>query len=558
MRQSLTKWLLPVLGLLICATFLRAEDAFDTLARDFWQWRTIHQPLSGDDIPRIEHPEDWVPIWSPSSIAEQRKALAEFDHRWKGLDASSWPAPRQVDYRLIGSALARVHWELDILRPWQRNPAFYIDQTLGAVFDRLVQPPPFDSIRSKQLVRRMANIPTVLDDARLNLTEAVGPFAQIAIAGLQKVRDRLNRVDKELTPLLVAESREPFHTATLRAADALEAYSQWIQQRLPEMVKQTAVGRENYLFFLKNVALIPISPEDMLQMGRQEWERAVAFETYEKNRNRRLPPLSIFKDQEAQIAHSRQDEFDIRRFLEEKEILTVPDWLQHYGNLPMPPYLEPLRGLGVTDDLTSPTRLKENAVSYIPVPSNSLGYFYLATAYDPRPLMVHEGIPGHYMQMALSWAHENPIRRHYYDSGSNEGIGFYAEEMMLQAGLFDNSPKTREIIYSFMRLRALRVEVDVKLATGQFSIQQAAGYLEKTVPMDAETALEEAASFASTPGHAITYQIGKLQILQFLADARRAKGQAFSLCIFHDFLYKNGNVPIALQRWEYLDDRPLF
>ena len=107
---------------------------------------------------------------------------------------------------------------------------------------------------------------------------------------------------------------------------------------------------------------------------------------------------------------------------------------------------------------------------------------------DPRPLTVHEGIPGHYFQLCLSWKQEDPIRRHYYDSGANEGIGFYAEEMMLQAGLFDDSPHTREIIYNFMRLRALRVEVDVKLALGEFTLEQAAKYLEEKVPMDSQTA----------------------------------------------------------------------
>ena len=123
---------------------------------------------------------------------------------------------------------------------------------------------------------------------------------------------------------------------------------------------------------------------------------------------------------------------------------------------------------------------------------------------------------------------------------------------MLQAGLFDDRPRVREIIYNFMRLRALRVEVDVKLATGEFTIPEAAKYLETTVPMDAHTALGEAASFAAGPGQAITYEIGKLQILAFLTDARLRQGDRFSLRAFHDFLWKNGNVPIALQRWELL------
>ena len=168
--------------------------------------------------------------------------------------------------------------------------------------------------------------------------------------------------------------------------------------------------------------------------------------------------------------------------------------------------------------------------------------------------MVHEGVPGHYFQMSLSRSHPNPIRRHYYDSGANEGIGFYAEEMMLQAGLFDDSPRTREIIYNFMRLRALRVEVDVKLALGEFTIPQAAEYLAQHVPMDKKSAEAEAALFATTPGQAISYQVGKTQILHFLADAKLARGDKFSLREFHDFLWENGNLPIALQRWEYLGE----
>jgi uncharacterized protein (DUF885 family) len=126
--------------------------------------------------------------------------------------------------------------------------------------------------------------------------------------------------------------------------------------------------------------------------------------------------------------------------------------------------------------------------------------------------------------------------------------------MMLQAGFFDDDPHTRETLYSFMRLRALRVEVDVKLALGDFTLQQAADYLERTVPMDKATALDEAATFASIPGAAISYQIGKIQITQLLADARRRQGSDFSLLKFNDFVWNNGNVPLALQRWELLDD----
>jgi hypothetical protein len=260
----------------------------------------------------------------------------------------------------------------------------------------------------------------------------------------------------------------------------------------------------------------------------------------------------MFRNAQHQMAREVKDEESIRNYLETKNILTVPSWAPHYRFAPIPPYMEPLVGVWESDDFTGPSRLQQNGTRYIPEPSPRLGYFALATAKDPRPEIVHEGVPGHYFQLVVSWANPDPIRRHYYDSGANEGIGFYAEEMMMDAGLFDDSPRTREIICNFMRLRALRVEVDVKLALGEFSIDQGAEYLQKTVPMDSETAHAEAKFFASTPGQAISYQIGKLQIFKFLADARRQQGDGFQLKAFHDYVWQNGNVPIALQRWEFL------
>ncbi len=542
-----------VLGcLVLLAPAVTAAGELDDLARDFWAWRAVHQPLSSDDIPRIERPAGWVPDWSQPAVAGRRQALKAFEDHWKKLEVSGWPIPRQVDYRLLGSALARVRWELDITRGWRRNPMFYLDQTLGAIFERLLQPPPIDRARSEEIVSRMAGIPRTVEAAKLNLDQAVAPFARLAIEELKNARPRLLTVARELKPLLAAESAERLEAATEAAIAALESFRGWLEQRLPSLPANTAVGREAYLYFLNRIALMPFTPEQLLEMGRQEWDRAVAFETYERQRNQGAPPLALFPNQAAQMAREEREEQAIRRFLEQKGILTVPGWVKHYRNLPLPPYLQPLSSLGVTDDLTSPARLNDDGTSYIRPPSPALGYFALSTARDPRPILVHEGVPGHYFQLVLSWAHENPIRRHYYDSGANEGIGFYTEEMLLQAGLFDDSLRTREIIYSFMRLRALRVEVDVKLALGLFTIEQAGEYLQKTVPMDAGTARSEAASFAAAPGQAISYQIGKLQIMGFLTDARRAQGEAFQLRAFHDFVWKNGNVPLSLQRWEYL------
>jgi hypothetical protein len=522
-------------------------------AKNFWTWRAANQPVSSDDIPRIERPAGWAPDWSAKAFALRRRELAHFRRRHKEMDVRSWPVPEQVDYRLIGSAIARAHWELNVTCGQERNPGFYVDQTLGLLFLSLLKPPPFTEARSRAIIQVLQSFSGTVANAGENLAgNAIRPFALAALEKLVAVRSRLTKVGTELGPLLSGISPQEFNQAVTDAIAALESLHDWLNANLEQMKDETAVGREAYIYFLKNVALMPFTPEQLLVMGAHEWERSVAFETFEQTRNQGLPELDLFPDQATQMAQEEFWEGAARRFLEAKNILTLPSWMKHYRNLPLPSYLEPLSFMGVADDLTSDTRLDEDGVSYIKPPSPDLDYFSLSIAKDPRPLIVHEGVPGHYFQMCLSWAHENKFRRRYYDSGANEGIGFYAEELMLQFGFFDDKPKLREIMYNFMRLRALRVEVDVKLATGEFTIDQAADYLERIVPVDRGTARQEAVFFASSPGQAITYQIGKLQIMKFLADARLNQKEEFELRAFHDYLWKNGNVPISLLRWEYL------
>jgi uncharacterized protein (DUF885 family) len=524
------------------------------LADEFWRWRAKQQPFTDDDIPRIARPEGVTADWSGAGVAQMRKDLAGFEERWQQLAARNRSVPDRVDYLLIGSAIARVRWELDIERGWQRNARFYVNQTLSAVYELLLQPPPISPQRASELVARMRRIPPLVEQAQSNLTDLRAPFARLAIDELNNIRPRLKAVMDGLAGQLPENTSHDLAAASSAATESLETYQRWLREQVGRAKPDTAIGREKYVYFLSKVAYVPYTPEQLLGLGRQEWDRSVSFESYEQSRNQGLPELRLFGNSSEQIKRSAPDEQAVRDYLEKKSLLTVPQWMKHYKNLPLPSYLKPLESLGVSDDLTGPDRLKEDGVSYIREPSPQLGYFALASARDPRPIIVHEGVPGHYFQLALAWAHEDPIRRHYYDSGPNEGIGFYAEEMMLQAGLFDDSPRTREIIYNFMRLRALRVEVDVKLALGDFSIDQAAEYLSSTVPMDRRTALAEAAMFASIPGQAITYQVGKLQILGMLADARRKQGPGFQLRAFHDFVWKNGNVPFSLQRWQLLDD----
>src|SRR5437868_11534100 len=94
-----------------------APESLDKLADDFWNWRATYSPFTGDDVNRIERPGG-KRDWSRAAIDTHRKELAEFEARWKKIDATGWPIPNQVDYHLIGSALSRVRWELEVNPRW--------------------------------------------------------------------------------------------------------------------------------------------------------------------------------------------------------------------------------------------------------------------------------------------------------------------------------------------------------------------------------------------------------------------------------------------------------
>jgi hypothetical protein len=177
----------------------------EKLGSDFWNWRTLQQPRSHDDIPRLERVANWKPAWSPSDVAKYRTEIKDFENRWRALDVgtssslkvdkASW-----IDYQLIGTAIHRVYWELDYIKIWQEQPRFYIDQTIGVLFDLLL-PLKITEKEVKEAIFVLGNTKEILDHGRTNLEgNSVGPYATVAIELLENIEEQigtvLNREDK--------------------------------------------------------------------------------------------------------------------------------------------------------------------------------------------------------------------------------------------------------------------------------------------------------------------------------------------------------------------------
>jgi hypothetical protein len=455
----------------------------DDLADRFWAWRARQQPRTRDDIPRLDRPPGWLPEVHPALIGQRAAELAAFRAELDRIRPPAGAVPDGVDHRLLRSAMARVSWESDILRV-RSVPRFWTDQAIGPVFDALLRPG-VDQARVGEVIRLLRAVPGTLAHAPAALAVAAREFAGLALTELDDAGGRLGSCADALIRISPAVGAELW-SAVRDAAGALADYARWLTDALPGLPAAVPVGPEHYQWFLREVACVPLGLGEIDAIGRREYDRAVWLELVHANRGRTVPepppPSSAAEQARAEAAAEER----VRRFYEQQGLLSQPASLRRYLVRPMPAYLEPLRFLGMADELTGPGRLDEDGVAYTPEPGPGLPYFYAANARDPRAGIIHEGV--HSQQLALSWGNPRPVRRHYYDSGANEGIAFYNEELMLAAGLLDDAPHTKTAVCNFMRLRALRVTVDVGLATGSLTIPGAAAELRGRVPMDAATA----------------------------------------------------------------------
>ncbi|MBI2266868.1 MAG: DUF885 family protein, partial [Armatimonadetes bacterium] len=185
---------------------------------------------------------------------------------------------------------------------------------------------------------------------------------------------------------------------------------------------------------------------------------------------------------------------------------------------------------------------------------NSPNFYIRAAIEEPRPILGHEGIPGHFFQISLANRLENEIRRHHGDTIFVEGWALYTEEMLLRTGLYTEGSAGHGQVLRLSRYRAARIEADVNLHTGRWTFEEAMSHFREEGGLDPEAAQGEAAGAASWPSQKITYILGKWQIMRLLGRYRDLKGSRFSLGEFHDELLRYGSLPLAVIEWLMLDD----
>ena len=475
--------------------------------------------------------KDLVHDFSPPTIQARTAQLRELQDRLRKIDSSKWSIDRQVDWVLVRTEMDDADFRNRVVRPWSRDPSFYLDFFRTLPYTDVPVPPEKLSVFRDQI----RSIPAVVQQAKKNLTDGGGDLTDIAIFHLEHYdgvgqgepvrksapegilhwyEDLLSRVQQQ-QPEIASDVRQ--------ALTSVREYHDWLVANRSTLNRPSAIGLEQYNWYIKHVRLMPYTADDLRDIAEVESSRARAFLKIEQAANRDLPELQLAQSEQEYAARVRQAEELIRTFIATNHLLTIPDYV----------------GPQKTDAF------------WVERPGGKRHFWEEIQYRDPLVDHIHASLPGHRLDFLIHEHDTRPIRHDYEDGGRIEGWGFYCEEMMLQAGLLKDRPRAKELFYIAQLARAARIPAELKIQSGEFSMQQAIAFMVATVPlMDPNLARYDLEVYFRQPGYGMNYVAGKLQIEDLLAARAEQLGDKFDLGTFHDQFLDAGMIPVSLTRWE--------
>jgi uncharacterized protein (DUF885 family) len=528
------------------------------LADDYYNWRNQNYPVVSSDN-GLHTWDHLLTDYSLSAILARRLKVKEVLSKVRSMQTDNWSKDDRIDWLLFRSQLENVEFFTRVVNFEESDPQTYVNECSNGIFSLLKKE--YDTPRKRALsaTARLKQMPFVLEQGKRALVKPVRLYAQLAIDSARSIdslfTDSLMTLAKDLSPAEKADLVK----ARDEAITSLHAFADYLEKRLPGMVEFKPMGEENYNYLLKNIYLLPLDAKQVEMLGQAELARYRALESLLPDPSLADPNPARSKnvpaDQDAFLKAYESREAEMIEFLKKNKLLTLPPYLGRFEIRQLPEAFKPTSPGG----FMNPPGLYDKDDSgfyFIPTYNPASKNFYIRAAIeDPRPILGHEGIPGHFLQLSIANHLKNEIRRQNGDGIFVEGWALYGEEMLMRAGLYTNNSPGQGQILRLSRYRAARIGVDVNLHTGRWTFDQAVNYFMEAGGLDREAATGEAAGAAANPTQKITYMVGKWQIMRLLGKYRDKQGANFRLGQFHDDLIKNGSLPLSIVEWLLLDDR---
>lgn len=553
-----------IVALLLSASIMSAAQtnsspaALRRLADEFYSWRNQNYPGFSSDA-GLHTWDDRLTDYSPAALAARRARVIALLGQVNRMQTSKWKKDDRIDWLLFRAQLEGPAFFDRIMDFEHRDPQVYVNECSNAIFSLIKKE--YDAPRKRALAAtsRLKAMPGMIEQGKRNLTRPVKLYAQLAIDSARSIdplfkESMMSALAKDLSPSEMSD----LVNARDAALKAIHAYADWLEQRMTTMPAFAPMGEANYNYLLKHVYLLPLDAKQVEMLGQTELARYRALESLLPD-----PSLADPDPKRAKVIPKDQDDFlrtyesreaEMINFLKEHELITLPAYLGRFEIRQLPEAFKPTSPGGF---MNAPGVYDQDATGFYFIPTynpSSKNFYIRAAIEDPRPILGHEGIPGHFLQLSIANHLKDEIRRQHGDGIIIEGWALYGEEMLMRTGLYPANSASQGQILRLSRYRAARIGVDVNLHTGRWTFDQAVKYFMEAGGLDREAAEGEAAGAAASPTQKITYMTGKWQIMRLLGKYRDKKGKDFRLGDFHDQLIKNGSLPLSIVEWLILDD----
>ena len=508
---------------------------YDDLVLLFNDWRNFENP------PLL----DGAPDYTKERFEKDQSEFLKLRERLNSFDVDNWTIKEQIDWHVVRAEMNGYEFNYRVLKPWERDPAFY--QTLWmyqsdvpahegptnhGVLEFWMYKIPLDKVSEIKILKELKSITPFLEQAKKNL---VGNAKELWDAGIQNLRQQRDNLIVIKTSLNLRDDNI-INEEINKAINSTEEFINWLEQESINKTGPSGIGKENYTWYQQNVHLLPMTWEDEVRLLQRELDRAWSSLKLEEHNNRNLPEL---KPANTEKNFKILTEKGVRRFI---------DFIKDKEIMPFKENMEPA--------------LRERMGKY--VPEDERNFFNIGLHIDPLPLYSHFV---HWFDLAemRDNPHESPIRRNallynIFDT-KNEGYATGVEEMFMHAGLYNDSPRSKEIVWIMIAQRAARGLGSLYAHANEMTMQEAGGVHVKWTPrrwMNREPHLLqfEQHLYLSQPGYGTSYITGKYMLEKILAEYAEKlekENKEFTLKEFFKNFNEAGNIPVKLVGWEMLD-----
>jgi len=502
------------------------SGSYQDLVSLFAQWRAFEQPPD----------RDGAPDYTTATFTQRHEELKSYQQRLAAINPGSWPVEQQIDYQLVRAEMNGMEFYIRVLQPWARDPAFYTTVWTeqsdtpaheGPTHHHLAElwtyEYPLSTSAEAKLAVQLSVIPPLLEQARLNLTGNARDLWVTGTGSMQKQVEALDALAEKTTG-----SRKDLRQAIRSAREATVDFVAWLELQAPSKDGPSGIGKDNYSWMLRNVHLIPMTWDEEVAVLQSELARAHASLKLEEERNRALPPLPVIATPEEFQVRANEAVTKFIAFLKDRDLFPMRDYMD--------------------------SALRAQMGEFVPIEKRN--FFAIATHFEPLTLYTHFY---HWWDLAQMRddPHVSPIRRgallyNIWDSRA-EGMATAMEEFMLHAGLFDDSPRVREIVWIMLAQRAARGLASLYAHANLFDIQQAKAFQVKWTPRgwmrpDLDLLGFEQQLYLRQPGYGSSYVTGKYMLERLMKDYADKLGTEFTLRRYFEDVNRAGMIPVPLIR----------